>query len=848
MRGIYTYKITLSNTTSTATPPNLQVRLNINFSAIKGLSVDLGNIRFSSDQAGNNLLYAWLESAPQGTFTQGTNVSSYTSSNVWVNLGNNIIPANGSLNIYMQVLTSGTEFDGVYWGANPLWTSTYGQYDNGAKVFNNYWNFAGTSLPSNLVAINFGTAITGGSYTQNNGISFNSSVGGGYGAVSNFALSGNYFVDALGYTTASGGGTGARPALLFTVSADTPNPASLVILDQGGYGVNAWDINGANSGTPTNYGSFGSTLNADQYFQMSVGVSGSNDLIAAYPQGSTTPYTYSSYTTANYGGYIGIGTEITSSGITFYWLRVRTYPPNGTDPVLTSIQILFIGNYTSASTPVPAWSILSGKPYVTVSATGISNGLSNIFNDGADFGPDTLLGASSPNQYGPPYTQTSGIQEAINYAFANNITLDIKAGQYIISAPLQQDPNDTGNYYQIGIPYATAFQTLNIICEGYAPIGYSYPGAGTTEQPNDLVYDGPTPVTGVQLLSTNTTGPPANATGSVLYVLKNPNTPNDIPYNGVRIQGALRVTIQPGVALTGINFYHAEFIDADTLMADIDLSASNNIPNPANAIGSSSNSFVYSFVGVSLNKVLTNGSVIRKIYAVGYFTGLFIAGSHIVIDALYVQSCQYAIVTYYYGHYSNIIYANIQECPVTIHNHAGAGSSQLNILSLDMEVNYGVSTGPEAWMNFVTDYETEGGGFHGIIRYHKQGVNMPAGAATTFFMANYEPNIIALPYDMAGLTPTISANPPASGTVYQNTNPYNIRIYLPAYATTSGTAGSVAIALGSSSSPSTIGTKFINGSTSSSATEIIELVVPAGWYYKFTATGVTFGTATVLPA
>ncbi|MEM3553849.1 MAG: hypothetical protein QW658_02690, partial [Candidatus Bathyarchaeia archaeon] len=96
--------------------------------------------------------------------------------------------------------------------------------------------------------------------------------------------------------------------------------------------------------------------------------------------------------------------------------------------------------------------------------------------------------------------------------------------------------------------------------------------------------------------------------------------------------------------------------------------------------------------------------------------------------------------------------------------------------------------------------------------------------------------------------PTISVNPPSSATVYQNTNPFDIRIYLPAYATTSGTAGSVAIALGSTSTPSTIGTKFINGSTSSSATEIIELVVPAGWYYEFTSTGVTFGTATVLPA
>jgi len=45
----------------------------------------------------------------------------------------------------------------------------------------------------------------------------------------------------------------------------------------------------------------------------------------------------------------------------------------------------------------------------------MSNGLSNTPNDGADFGPDTLYGATAPGQYGPPYSHTSGIQEAYNY-------------------------------------------------------------------------------------------------------------------------------------------------------------------------------------------------------------------------------------------------------------------------------------------------------------------------------------------------------------------------------------------------------------------------------------------------
>ena len=59
---------------------------------------------------------------------------------------------------------------------------------------------------------------------------------------------------------------------------------------------------------------------------------------------------------------------------------------------------------------------------ITVSPKGIANGLSTIPNDGADFGPDTMLGATSPGQIGTPYTQTTGIQEAWNYAFASATT------------------------------------------------------------------------------------------------------------------------------------------------------------------------------------------------------------------------------------------------------------------------------------------------------------------------------------------------------------------------------------------------------------------------------------------
>jgi len=79
--------------------------------------------------------------------------------------------------------------------------------------------------------------------------------------------------------------------------------------------------------------------------------------------------------------------------------------------------------------------VIQTKPYITVSAKGVSNGLSNTFNDSADFGPDTLLNAIAPNQYGSPYTQTAGIQEAVNYVQNNGGGLVfIKSGTYTIGS------------------------------------------------------------------------------------------------------------------------------------------------------------------------------------------------------------------------------------------------------------------------------------------------------------------------------------------------------------------------------------------------------------------------------
>ena len=97
-----------------------------------------------------------------------------------------------------------------------------------------------------------------------------------------------------------------------------------------------------------------------------------------------------------------------------------------------------------------------------------------------------------------------------------------------------------------------------------------------------------------------------------------------------------------------------------------------------------------------------------------------------------------------------------------------------------------------------------------------------------------------------GVVPSASNPTIASGTVYQNTTNSYQTIDIPCYASTAGTAGTVAVAYGSSSTPSTIYTQYVSGSTSSTAQAVIHLRVPPQWYYELTVSGVTLGTPTMV--
>ena len=93
-----------------------------------------------------------------------------------------------------------------------------------------------------------------------------------------------------------------------------------------------------------------------------------------------------------------------------------------------------------------------------------------------------------------------------------------------------------------------------------------------------------------------------------------------------------------------------------------------------------------------------------------------------------------------------------------------------------------------------------------------------------------------------GVVPSSFSPSVTSGTVYQNTTYSYQTLVIPVYASTAGTAGSVAIALGPSSTPAGWGTQYVSGSTSSTACTLINLRVPPQWYYSVTVTDATIGT------
>ena len=463
------------------------------------------------------------------------------------------------------------------------------------------------------------------------------------------------------------------------------------------------------------------------------------------------------------------------------------------------------------------WRNITGKPYITVSSKGLANGQSEYFNDGADFGPDSLQADGS-------LTQTYGWQESFNYiASKGGGSIYFKAGIYdFTNAPVQTGNNGKNGKVIFPVIAQSDFygmQGVKFIFE----TPYWYNNVQTVEfTPDNVGY-------GV-IIYDNQTVPPSDSDSYAEILFDSPTNETGAHRSMIQLEteGAIGIYIPLGY-VTCIDFGDICGLEGDTFVVATLSPKGNNITS-YNSAGTG--------VGLSLPSEGVYYPVHIKAINATYFSyaGVYMLSGGVTIDFLQTQANS-----------RGVLIAN-QIAPVYIHywitladdyalNIASSGSGKVAIdLILFSNSQYALTP-------TYTFYYQNGSPTYVDIK------TWDVYNDSTFFptFSGFPAGSIKIPAKALqgqSFTPTISANPPVSGTVYQNTNPYDIEIDLPVYATTSGTAGYVTIAKGASSTPTAIGNQFVSGSTSSTSTDIIKLRVPAGWYYSFTGSGVTFATAT----
>jgi hypothetical protein len=317
-------KLTITNKQSSATPSPFQQMVNIT-------SADNGWQLISNGNFGQNVEFFYSN----GTVIPSW-LESYTSTNAiwWLKLGS--IPAGSSITVYMGIASTSTNLfntvnDGeapqIPCGSTPTSScSNYAEYDDGVNVFNNYWNFVGTSLPNGL--------NEGGS----TGISFNN---------------GLYFA-----------AYGSSPSIIYSTS--TVNSAQIIAEEyilpyNGGDGGHDSGIGIATSGIPV-YGSgqcagqqavfagfhsdleFMSNSGSGCVNQNGYNTQTSSGVLSVYSPSSAVGYAANNYTDI-----LSYTSNIPSPSSTSYvyslgswggaaiiqWLRTRAYPPNGVMPTVS---------------------------------------------------------------------------------------------------------------------------------------------------------------------------------------------------------------------------------------------------------------------------------------------------------------------------------------------------------------------------------------------------------------------------------------------------------------------------------------------------------------------------------
>lgn len=492
-----------------------------------------------------------------------------------------------------------------------------------------------------------------------------------------------------------------------------------------------------------------------------------------------------------------------------------------------------------------------GSSGIIVSSKGVVNGLSDIPNDGSHFGPDTMLGATSPNQTGAPYTQTGGIQEAVNYAYPKTLNIKIPAGKYVITAPWKSAtiPN-TGNigttlYYLIELPYVpwnTNTEPVFVSIEGDPNLhGVSNPvfPSGNEGEPSNVVID----ISNIQ-----------QNTGNVAqYVFAIPMAPD----------GEASLT---NIRMTGITFYNGVQASIGAVYAPKAMGGWFDQLAYYSPNGYTTNTYTSAF---AISSYVGSNSLFGDISVAGAYSAFDLWHSHTTGFSLAVTNSYIGInLRYNTGHSSYISHYGVSGVTYPIYTQSNTGlvtainSVNLSISyygreidsatdSYDVYLQTGISTGTikieqtRIYCAYTSNslYPPLSGSQTGFLAYplaYVAGQNQYAYQHYIYFGL-----LLGI---MGYVAPSISANPPVSGTPYQNQLPYDIRLKIPiTYNPTATAAATLATGTSISSSVTTSTKVSIPAGLTAADGEILtyEMIVPAGFYYEIVVTNATIGTAEV---
>jgi len=430
-----------------------------------------------------------------------------------------------------------------------------------------------------------------------------------------------------------------------------------------------------------------------------------------------------------------------------------------------------------------------GKAFVTVSPIGLHTPIAApIANNGCDFGPDTFE------------TKTSGIQEAV-CSIPNGGRILLQAGTFTISESINLIGNTiiegAGDYWGPGLTWIQASASLSA----------AFVGAVSYCRFKHLiiaVVSGGSIGWGIDLAHTTET--PGH------------NEIRDVGFNGAFTSGWFRIdyndediiedispTNNSSMNVPGFSAQNAKFVIRDSYMEGNQSKYTAQI--------SSLYSIVFENCDIDMIKLVGNVSDLRLLDTYNGDNG------YPVLDLDGNKVFQLTLTGWFDLKGSSTFFKN------------SSGSSA----TIDM-------------MSISGFYQGSGGS--GVNWLPATGITI--GQYGTFVLLQLV-GLPGCPFSFQSprgyqLSLTIPTNPPVSGTAYQNGMQVAIEVRLPVYASVPGTAGSVTPSLGPSSPSQTLSAEFVSGSTTASLLYVCRIMVPNGWYFKFTGSGVTFGTAQIVPA